>query len=52
METGVKMRLDIRVREDIGSALLQVRERVEAPSMSEMVEAIIEDWLKQRKLLV
>ena len=45
-------RLDIRLSPAIALSLNKVRERCEAPSMNEMVGAIIEDWLKQRGLLL
>ena len=46
-----KFRVDIRLAPHIGASLLKVRTLTGAPSMAEMCEAILEDWLRERRLL-
>lgn len=47
----MKGRIDIKVSERVLKSLVSVQARTEAPSMAELTGAIVEIWLRERRLL-
>ena len=48
----MKNSVDVQVSDRTLKSLAAVQVRTDAPSLGEMMEAIVEDWLQRRKLLL